>query len=134
MAETKRKGDIGEAKILAEALNRGYKVALPVGEDWRYDLIVLRKGKLERVQCKYVESDGDVVTIPCRSSNNWSTLKYTPDELDWIAVFDRTTDKCYFVPSSLLGEHGRATISLRLNVSKNGQLKGILWAKDFEAW
>ena len=51
MAETKRKGDLGEAMVMADVLRRGHKVALPVGEDWRYDLIVLRNSKLERIQC-----------------------------------------------------------------------------------
>lgn len=133
MAETKRKGDIGEAMVMAEVLRRGYKVALPVGEDWRFDLVVLRGTKLERVQCKYVESNGEFLTIPCRSANNWSTHKYTAEDVDWIAAYDKTTDACYFVPSSLL-EEGKATLTLRFTASKNGQTKGVRWAKDFVTW
>jgi hypothetical protein len=133
MAETKRKGDIGEAMVMADVLRRGYKVAIPVGEDWRYDLIVLRNGNLERVQCKYTSSRGDFIYVACRSSNNWSVVRYTPEAVDWIAVYDTFTSKVYFVPSSFLGS-GRAAISLRLMPPKNNQVKGILWAKDFESW
>lgn len=64
MAETKRKGDVGQSVIMAKIMLAGHKVAIPVGEDWRYDLIVLKDGKLQRVQCKYVTSDGDVVYLP----------------------------------------------------------------------
>ena len=66
----KAQGSIGEVMVMAEAIRRGYKVALPFGEDWRYDLIVVRNGRLERVQCKYTKSDGRVVTVRCASMNN----------------------------------------------------------------
>jgi hypothetical protein len=133
MARTKEKGDLGVSMVMADVLRRGHKVAVPVGEDWRYDLIVLRGSKLERVQCKYVESDGAVVLVRCRSCNNWSVIKYTQSDVDWIATYDKTTDKVYYVPSRLLGD-GRAFISLRLRPSKNGQVKGVLMATDFDTF
>lgn len=133
MAETKRKGDLGEALVMAEALRRGYKVAIPIGEDWRYDLIVLRNGQLERVQCKYTESDGEVVKVKCRSTNNWVTIHYTTSDFDWIAVYDRTSNRYFFVPSSLLG-NGRNSINLRLIPPKNKQVQGVLNGVDFETW
>ena len=133
MAETKRKGDLGEAMVMADALRRGYKVAIPIGEDWRYDLIILRDGKLERVQCKFTVSNGDFVEVHCRSSNNWSTFKYTSEDVDWMAVYDQTTDKCYYIPSNLLGT-GRTMISLRLTPTKNNQKVGVLWASSFTTW
>ena len=133
MAETKRKGDLGESMVIAEVMRRGYKVALPVGEDWPFDFIVLRQGKLERVQCKYTESDGKIIEAKCRSTNNWVDHKYTQDELDWIAVYDKTTNKCYFLPSSML-EEGKTQLTLRVTAPQNGQKKGIRLASDFEAF
>lgn len=134
MAETKRKGDLGEAMIMADALKRGYKVAMPVGDDWIYDLIVLRNGVLERVQCKYVESKGKCLCIPCAALNNGIRkkykIKYTKEMIDWLAAYDRTTDRCYYVPASLLG-NGMGCISLRLVEPKNRQKKKIHMAKDF---
>ena len=130
MAITKDKGDLGEGVILADILKRGYKVAIPIGENWNYDLIVLRCGKLERVQCKYTESSNGVVKVACRSCNNWSVKKYLCSDIDWIACYDKTEDKIYYIPSNLLG-NGRNTISLRLAPSKNNQNKKILFAKDF---
>lgn len=134
MAIKKTQGSIGEAMIMAEAIKRGYKIALPFGEDWRYDLIVVRNGKLERVQCKYTKSNGEKITVRCRSVNNWNTVIYCQDDIEWMAVYDQTTQTCYFVPSTMLGEKGRATISLRLTPTKNNQRNGVLWARDFLEW
>jgi Holliday junction resolvase-like predicted endonuclease len=58
MAPLKQKGDLAEMLVAADLVRRGYKVALPFGEDWDYDLIVDRDGRLERVQVKYTESNG----------------------------------------------------------------------------
>lgn len=133
MSETCRKGDIGVAMVLADALRRGYKAAMPVGEDWPYDLIVLRQGRLERVQCKYVRSDGRVISAKCRSTNAWLTRKYTQHDLDWIAVYDQTSGKVCYIPARLLGS-GKSELKLRLVPSKNKQVKGIRWASEFERW
>lgn len=133
MAITKEKGDLGQSMVLADLLCRGYKVLIPLGEDWRFDLLLHRGGTVfERIQCKYDGVTEDFVQVPCRSCNNWSVKKYTPEEVEWIAVYHKSSGKCYYVPSRLLGDKGRATIQLRLVVPKNNQQKGILWAKDFE--
>ncbi len=130
MAITKTKGDLGEMLILADILRRGYRVALPVGEDWRCDLIVLKGQVLEKVQCKYTESKNGVISVICRNCNHRSVKKYSSSEVDWIACYDNTTDKCYYIPSSFLG-NGRAEISLRLSPPKNNQRKGVLFASEF---
>ncbi|GAG95091.1 unnamed protein product, partial [marine sediment metagenome] len=82
-------------------------------------------------QCKYVESDGIALRIPSRSANNRISKKYTKDDIDWLAAYDKTTDCCYYVPSALLGD-GMALISLRFEKSTNNQYKNIRWAKDFK--
>lgn len=133
MADTKTKGDLGQAMIMADCYRRGYKVAMPVGEDWPYDLIVLRNGILERVQCKYTESKDNVATAKCRSTNNWIDHRYTAATIDWLAVYDKTTDQCFYIPATLLG-NGKTEISLRLAPPKvrKGQIKGITFADQFK--
>jgi len=132
MAVTKNKGDLGEAMVMADALRRGHKVAIPFGEDWPYDLIVLREGRLERVQCKYVESRDGKIIVPCRSCNNWRTKKYGKDDVDWIACYDKTTDTCYYISSDILGD-GRNCIVLRVGNGKGKQAanKTIRRAEDY---
>jgi hypothetical protein len=131
MAKAKHKGDMGEAMVMAHAMRCGYKVAMPVGEDWPYDLIVLRGGRLERVQCKYVESDGAKVEVPCHTRSN---VIYTQDSFDWLAVYDGAADQCYFIPSSMLGISGRRSITLRITRPANNQRAGIRMASDYTAW
>jgi len=53
--------------IAADLVRRGYKIAIPYGEDWDFDLIVCRYEKLERVQCKYTKSNGVFIHVQCRS-------------------------------------------------------------------
>jgi hypothetical protein len=130
MAITKTKGDIGEALIMADIRRRGYSIALPFGEDWSCDLIVLKGKVLEKVQCKYTESKNGVIKVKCRSCNNWTNKKYSSKEIDWIACYDNTSNKCYYIPSKLLGD-GRTAINLRLSPTKNNQQKKILHASEF---
>ena len=134
MAETKRKGQVAEVAIMADALARGYRVSIPFGEDSPYDLVVERAGRLERVQCKYAKSDGRVVVVRCQCTNTWITTRYTVADIDWIATYDVTTARCYYVPASLLGEDGRSVVSLRLEPTANNQRIRVRWARDFTDW
>jgi len=122
-AITKVKGDLGQAMIMADALKRGYKVALPLGE-------VLKDKKLLRIQCKYAESNNGVVKVRCETHDGRSYYRYKQEDLDYIAVYDKITDKCYYVNCLYLGQ-GRGAISLRTRETKNGQKKKILKAEDF---
>jgi hypothetical protein len=61
MASLKTKGDLAELKVAVDLVQRGYRVAIPFGEDSDFDLILIRDGQLERVQVKYACSDGAVI-------------------------------------------------------------------------
>src|SRR5436190_1785054 len=69
-------------RVAADLVRRGYKVALPFGEDWDYDLIVERDGRLERVQVKHATSDGRVVEVRCYSvsSTGWRCTTRRPGD------------------------------------------------------
>lgn len=133
-AITKIKGDLGQAMVMADALKRGYKVALPLGEDWRYDLIILKKDDLLRIQCKYVESTDGVIKVRCETHDGRNYYRYKQKDLDYIAVYDKITDKCYYVNCLYLGENGRGSLNLRVKTAKNGQKKKIYYAADFTAF
>lgn len=135
MAPLKAKGDLAELMVATDLLRRGYKVALPYGEDWDYDLILCRGESLERVQVKYTESDGKVITVSCRSHSLTNgkiraTKHYTAQTVDWIAVYDRTSDRCYYVPSAELG-NGRAMLTLRIAPTLNNQRRRIRPVEDY---
>jgi hypothetical protein len=135
MATTKTKGDLAELMVAADLRRKGYKVAIPFGEDWDYDLIIERDDRLERVQVKHASSDGAVVEVPCRSHSLTNgkvkrTKFYTALTIDWLAVYDATTDQCFYVPARELG-NGRTSVSLRLAPTRNHQSRGIRLAVDY---
>jgi hypothetical protein len=42
MAPLKAKGDLAELKVATDLVERGYRVAIPFGEDCDFDLILIR--------------------------------------------------------------------------------------------
>lgn len=121
--------------MAADVMRRGHKVAFPYGEDWDYDLIVCRHGALERVQVKHACSDGRIIPVRCRSMSLTNgkvreIKKYTAQMIDWIAVYDATTGRCYYVPAVELGE-GRSILHLRLVPARSGRKLGIRSAADY---
>lgn len=129
-ATSKIKGDLGQVMIMGDLLSKGYKVAIPLGEDWRYDLIVDKNDQLLKIQCKYVESNRGVIKVRCETHDGRSYYRYQEKDLDYIAVYDKVTNKCYYIKNSYLNK-GRASMTLRVAPTKNGQTKKILNAKDF---
>src|SRR5262245_21341275 len=123
MANLKRKGDLAELKVESDLLERGYRIAFPHGEDHHFDLILCRD-QLERVQVKYTRSDGEVVAVRCRSTSLTSgkvrqVKRYTAATIDWLAVYDATSERCFYVPAGELGV-GRDILHLRLTAARNG--------------
>jgi hypothetical protein len=102
----KAKGDLAELKVATDLRSRGYKIAFPYGEDWDFDLILCRDGgSLERVQVKYVRSDGQVILVRPRSHSLTNgkvraTKHYTSATIDWLALWDAATDRCYYLPAA----------------------------------
>ncbi len=130
-AKTTQKGEVGEAMVIADLIRQGHDVAIPFGHNQPFDLIVVRKedGRLERVQVKYTTSDGRVVKVKVESTSAWVRHKYTPEEVDWMAVYDATTDRCFYVHSSVWAGH--VGLSLRLKPTANGQAKLVRFADGF---
>jgi len=135
MASLKTKGDLAELKVAADLIERGYRIALPYGEDNDFDVILIRGDSPERVQVKYTESNGEVICVRCWSHSLTKgkvrqVKRYTAATIDWLAVYDVTSDSCYYVPASELGS-GRRIMHLRLVPTKNFQRSGIHWADNY---
>ncbi len=137
MAPLKLKGDRAEIEVARDLIRRGFRIAIPYGEDWDFDLIFQRPGSgaLERVQVKHVTAKNGVVEVPCFSHSLTNgkvrrTKLYTAATVDWLAAFDPISDRCFYVPADELGE-GRRGFSLRLRPTKNCQAKGVRFAEDY---
>jgi PD-(D/E)XK endonuclease len=136
MAPLKKKGDLAELKVAADLVARGCELSIPFGEDSSYDLIADYEGRLHRVQVKSTRSDGRVISVKCFSHSLTggrirSTKYYTAAMIDWMAVYDVTTDRCYYAPSWMLGVEGRSSLYLRLVPARNGQSRRIRRAEDY---
>jgi hypothetical protein len=132
---TKGKGDLAELKVACDLVRRGYQIAIPYGEDCDFDLVVCSKVGLERVQIKHAVSRDGVVVVKCRSYSLTNgrvrqVKHYTSDVIDWIAVWDSTTDRCFYVPARELG-NGKSMLHLRLAPARNGQIAGTRDAEDY---
>ncbi len=126
---------MAELKVAGDLLGRGYRIAIPYGEDWDFDLIVYHQGRFGRVQVKHAASAKDVVVVKCGSHSLTNgkvrrTKRYTTETVDWIAVYDSTTDGCFYIPARELGT-GRSSLHLRLGPTRNGQLEKIRKAEDY---
>lgn len=132
-ARTTEKGEIGEAMVIADLIRQGHEIAIPFGHNLPFDLIVVRKedGRLEKVQVKYTTGDGRIVKVKVGSTSAWVRHTYTADEVDWIAVYDATTDRCYYVHSSVWDGHTK--MNLRVVPTANGQQKLIRFAESFSS-
>ena len=124
----KDKGDFAELRVASELISSGWNVLFPYGEDNRYDLVAEKTGVFRRIQVKYVTPKNGALDANCRSSNNWSVMSYTPEDIDILAVYDSISTKIYFVP---VGEINKNTFKLRLLATKNNQRQKIHLAEQY---
>jgi hypothetical protein len=133
MLTTDQKGAVAELAIAGAAADFGIGVWGPYTVE-RYDLIFDLRPGLMRVQCKWANRHGDVISVPCyRNRRNRDGLLrqyYSADEIDAYAAYCRDLDRCYFLPIDTFAN--RIVIQLRLAPTKNNQKRRINWAKDYE--
>ncbi len=122
-----RVGELSEAALLTALLRRGYVVLSPWGGTQRYDFVIDKGDGFERVQCKTGRIQNGVIVVSAQSNTNGA--KSYRGEVEHIGVYCPELEKCYLVPMKILGKFA---FNLRLEPTKNGQAKKILWAKDFE--
>lgn len=129
---SKQIGNITELESMLAFMKKGYNVLTPYGDCERYDFVVDINGKFYRIQCKTSNSDdnGASFHFNCRSCNRSDGKiqhhTYSKDEIDYFSTI--FNDICYLIPVDECGSDKR----LRLEPTKNGQIRGITWAKDYE--
>jgi hypothetical protein len=123
-------GEISEAYILAKLLQLGEAVALPFGDNQRYDLVVVRGQRAIRVQCKTGRVRGGRLLFSTCNKNPFTKRKrdYRGDA-DVFVVYCSELNKFYWLD---VDKCPTDTGILRLELPKNGQTHGIRWARDFE--
>jgi len=131
--DTKRIGDVSEAKVLVKLVEAGYYVSKPFGENQRYDLIIDDGATLARVQVKTGRLRGGVIVFSCCSTHGHrrSRLKSRPyfGQIEYLAVYCPDVEKVYLLPEQELTS---STAHLRLSPTRNNMEKMIRWAAQFE--
>ena len=129
---SKYKGNITELECMLAFMKLGYNVLTPYGDCERYDFVVDKNNKFYKIQSKTSSSDdeGASFKFSCRSCNRKDGAimhhTYTKEEIDYfITSFNEII---YLIPVEECGSDKR----LRLKPAKNGQVRGITWAKDYE--
>lgn len=130
--DSKMKGNITELEVLTYATKHGIQVSIPFGDRERYDQVWDINGILYRIQVKTsrLADDSSCIIFSCRSNTKVQGKirhsRYSKDEIDYFATY--WNDKCYLVPI----EECSTEKKLRFEPPKNGQIKGISFAKDYE--
>lgn len=123
-------GNRTEGFVLAALLAAGHHVLLPFGGGLRYDLAIDTSSGIKRVQCKTARMrDGSMFFKTASWQRDTKERTTYQGSADLFGVYCPQTSKCYLVP---VAEVGINEASLRLTASKNGQEKGVRWAKDYE--
>ena len=129
---SKTKGDISEAVIIAEFLKEGIPVSKPFGDNQPYDLIIDILGNLKKVQIK----TGRIVNgcIYFRSSNSINTFlqknkrrQSYKGKVDYIAVYCPENDGKYLIN---INDCTNVETSLRILPPRLNS-PNIRWAKNY---
>lgn len=131
MAITKQKGDIAEAFVTYLLKQNGFNVLLPWGEDNRYDLVTEKNGVFKRIQVRYVTPKDGAIEVRVRSCNNYNIIRYSPKDIDIIAVYSSGLNKVYFIPLNSI--KNKSICKLRILPTKNKQKKFVVMASKYES-
>ncbi len=131
---TKRKGNIGEAKVISDLLEQDIEVALPFGDNLPFDLIAVGPDlRLWKVQVKFARAYRGAIRVKnWRQSENTRRRyerTYSPVQVDVFAVYCPDTDLVYYVSQAEVG--GGLTFYLRVAQAKNRQQAGVHWHLDY---
>ena len=127
--QTREKGNLTEARILAALAAAGYLVSVPFGDGHKYDFIIDDSVNLRRVQCKTGRVKKGVLLFNSYSqSGNGATKQGYHGLADLFAVLNPESGEVYLVP---VASFGTAGVTLRLAPTLSGQVQNINWAVDY---
>jgi hypothetical protein len=130
--------DIGDRTTLAVMVvlrENGYAVLIPFGENTRYDLVIERRERFARVQCKTGRLRDGAVRFPVCSCYGHhlrpgNARRDYRGQVDYFGVHCPETGGVYLVPIADLGLRSQA--ALRVVPARNNQRTKVRLAIDYE--
>ena len=124
-------GEITEQQVALEFLKLGILVSKPLVQSSKYDFIADINHNLYKIQVKTGTFKEDSYLEFATSTSHTNTqgtlnLSYSKNDVDFFATIYE--GQCYLIPYHLCGKRAQR---IRFVPTKNGQTKGILFAKDF---
>ena len=128
--DSKKKGNLTELQCMSAFMAQNCGVSIPFGDNSKYDFIADIDGKLLKIQVKTASiKDENSIKFSCRSTHVNCTgvknIRYDENEIDYFATY--WNNQCYLIPV----KECSVEKTLRFAPPKNGQIKGITFAKDY---
>lgn len=125
-------GEITEQQVALEFLKQGILISKPLVQSSRYDFIADINNHLYKIQVKTGTFKEDSYLEFATSTSHTNTqgtinMSYNAQDVDFFATMYQ--GQCYLIPFNLCGKRAQR---IRFVPTKNGQTKGILFAKDFK--
>ena len=130
--DTRTKGLIGELAVSKHLTEAGAIVFVPLNTLQRFDLLAYHDGRYYRIQVKYISVRNGAISVANTTSPGSLGKKkpYVRGDYDVMAIYCPDTARCYFLPNL----RAQITSVLRVMDTKNGQARGIKWARDYECF
>ncbi len=98
--DSKLRGEWAELQFMARAAGMGFRIAKPLGDSYRWDVVVEHEFGFRRVQIKCTSQRVDNGYL-CGTYTSKGHL-YTASEIDFLAVYVIPEDIWYIIPISTL--------------------------------
>ena len=134
MLNTKQQGNITEIECMLAFLKLGYNVLTPYGDCERYDFVVDINGIFYKIQVKsanasHIEDGYIEFKTANKTTKDGKNVRhfYTKEEIDYFMT--SYNNQCYLIPVEECSKYDKR---LRFTPPKNGQIKGITLATEYE--
>lgn len=130
---SKRIGNIGEAKVLAKFVEMGIPIYIPFGDDEKADLIAEFDGKLNKIQVKTsikLKNGCSIFDLTSSTAHrtNGKRRKYLNSEIDYFALYSLDRDKIYLMK---VPDNPMSAITIRFEDTKSGMKSRVNYESDF---
>ena len=123
--------------LYVKFVDRGIDVYIPLGDNSRADLAADFNGKLQKIQVKTSTTTDNTRTIFAVSQSSFNVVdgeiklkrkNYTPDEVDYLALYDQHADRLFLVDTHKLNKRA---MNIRYTVPKNNN-PNVNYADDYD--